>query len=222
MRILLIEDDHHFADELADRLRYHYALDICYAGRDGENQANQNEYDLVILDAQLSDVDGITICQHLRQDDIKTPILMMSSSHDLLDKVRALDCGADDYLIKPFEYEELSARIRVLLRRRSEVVTSQMLNIEDLSLDTATNTVTRNGKKISLRRKELQLLEYLMRNRGRTLTRDMIVEHIWDNASDPLTNTVDVHIKYLRDRVDKNYNKKLIKTVYGLGYKIDA
>ncbi len=222
MRILLIEDDRLTADTIAEKLRQQYAVDAVYTGKDGEVHANENEYDLLIIDYNLPDIDGVTVCRNLRRDDIRTPILILTGRTETHDKVNALDAGADDYLTKPFSFDELQARIRALMRRNTETLVPHTLTIEDLNLDTNTSTVTRAGRKIHLRRKELQLLEYLMRNRGRTLTRDMIVEHIWDSTSDPLTNTVDVHIKYLRDRIDKSFSKKLIKTVYGLGYKIDA
>jgi two-component system copper resistance phosphate regulon response regulator CusR len=220
MRILLVEDDQAMADLVADKIRHQYAVDVAPTGAQGEKLAHENDYDVVIIDYNLPDMDGVALCKNLRTSDIKTPVLMLTGRSEIKDKVSALDAGADDYLTKPFSFEELSARIRALLRRKADTLTQPVLTIEDLTLDLASSSVTRGGNKIELRRKELQLLEYLMRNKGRTLSRNMIVEHIWDSNSDPLTNTVDVHIKYLRDRIDKPYRKKLIKTVYGLGYKI--
>ena len=220
MRILVIEDDKNLTEVIVSKLKTHYAVDVAENGAKGEECAYQNEYDLIVLDYNLPDTDGVTLCQNLRKHDITTPVLILTGRAAIPDKVKALDSGADDYLTKPFSFEELTARIRALLRRKTDLTAQPVLIIDDLTLDLASSTVSRGNLKIQLRRKELQLLEFLMRNRGRTVSRQMIMEHIWDNNSDPLTNTVDVHIKYLRDRIDKPFRKKLIKTVYGLGYKI--
>ena len=150
------------------------------------------------------------------------PILMLTGQSETEKKVLALDAGADDYLVKPFRFEELLARIRALLRRNTVTLTSNILSIDNLTLDPAKKTVKRNEDNITLRRKEFSLLEYLMRNNGRVITREMILDHIWESTNDSVTNVVDVHIKYLRDKVDKPYKKKLIKTVHGVGYKIET
>ncbi len=220
MRILIIEDDLEMAHSIRDVLKKQYAVDLASTGTEGEYQAFINEYDLIILDLNLPDIKGIQVCQLLRDNDIKAPVLMLTGQNQVDDKVQALDAGADDYLTKPFEPAELQARIRALLRRNSRH-RSTTLSLGDLTIDTATHAVTRGEQVIHLRRKEFQLLEYLLSNTGRTITRSMIMQHIWDSSRDPVTNTVDVHIKYLRDRIDKGFPQKLIKTVYGLGYKIE-
>lgn len=222
MRILIIEDHEDIAASIKDELRHTYAVDICLTGKEGSYQARTNEYDLIILDLSLPDASGIDICREIRNDNNNTPILILTGIDETESKVVALDAGADDYLIKPFSNDELSARIRALMRRRNESMTSNILRVEDLRLDTAQRTVVRNSHEIVLRRKEFDLLEYLMRNAGRVLTRSMILEHVWDNNVDFFTNAIDVHIKYLRDQVDRPFKKKLIKTVHGLGYKLEA
>ena len=221
MHILFIEDDKLTAATIAEKLRRHYSVDVVIAGLEGESKAHQIEYDLLIIDYNLPDIDGLTVCKRIRENGLKIPILMLTGRAETKDKVAALDAGADDYLTKPFSFEELLARIRALIRRHVDAPIAQRITVNDLTLDMSNYTVSRGGVEIPLRRKQLQLLEYLLLNRGRTVTRDMIVEHIWDSSGDPFTNTVDVHIKYLRDQIDKNFPKKLIKTVYGIGYRIE-
>jgi len=222
MKILIVEDDKQTAEIIRDLMKDYYAVDVAHTGEDGEYQASVNEYDLLMLDIVLPDIDGVEICKKIRENGIKTPILMLTGKMETKDKVTALDCGADDYLTKPFKFAELLARTRALVRRSPNTITSNLLCVDDLTLDVASNTVKRSGKMIPLRRKEFGLLEYLMRNIGLVLTRSMILEHVWDSSTDPITNTIDVHIKYLRNMVDKQFDKKLIKTVHGLGYKIEA
>ncbi len=222
MKILIIEDDRQTAETIRDVLKDYYAVDVSYSGKDGEYQASVNEYDAIILDVVLPDMDGVEVCKKIRENEIKTPILMLTGKTETKDKVTALDSGADDYLTKPFKFAELLARIRALMRRAPSTLDSNTLSVGNLSLDIGTNKVKRNDKTIPLRRKEFGLLEYLMRNRGRVLTRSMILEHVWDSDTDPITNTVDVHINYLRDKIDRPFPTQLIKTVHGLGYKIEA
>lgn len=220
MRVLIVEDQKDIAQAIKEELRSTYAVDICRTGKDGSYQARVNEYDLILLDLSLPDMTGIEVCKEIRADGITVPILILTGQHETESKVAALDGGADDYLTKPFSYSELSARIRALLRRRNEETKSNTLTLDDLVIDIAERRVFRGGKEITLRRKEFDLLEYMMRNIGRVLTRSMILEHVWDNNVDFFTNAIDVHIKYLRDHVDRPFAKQLIKTVHGLGYKI--
>lgn len=222
MKILIIEDDKQTAETIRCVMKDYYAVDVAYTGEDGEYQASVNDYDVILIDQILPDTDGTTICRKIRKADIKTPILMLTGQAEIKDKVSALDAGADDYLTKPFKFAELLARIRALMRRIPNTLDSNTLSVGSLKLDIGTNVVRRNDRAISLRRKEFGLLEYLMRNRGRVLTRSMILEHVWDSDADPITNTVDVHINYLRDKIDKPFPTHLIKTVHGLGYKIEA
>jgi DNA-binding response OmpR family regulator len=220
MRLLLIEDDPLISETLLDTLRYAYVIDVAATGTQGEELASINSYDIILLDFTLPDTNGPTICHSLRRQKIHTPILMLTARTQIQDKVSALDAGADDYLTKPFDITELKARIRALVRRQPAVLHGTVLSVEDLHLDLAKYTVWRGDKQIYLRRKEFHLLEYLARNKGRTLTRTMILEHNWDISTDVNENTIDVHMKHLRDLIDKNFPRKLIKTLYGVGYKI--
>lgn len=220
MKILIIEDDKDIAVSLQEGLSDSYAVDVTHTGNDGEFLAGVNDYDLIILDVMLPDSIGFDVCQRLREDDITVPILMLTGQADIDDKVKGLDAGADDYLTKPFSFAELSARVRALIRR-SPNYTDDQLQVRDLSIDVAKQEVQRQGKLIELRRKEFNLLEYLMRNSGNVVTREMILQHVWDSTADPMTNTVDVHMKWLRDKIDRPFDKALIKTVHGLGYKIE-
>ncbi|MBP9815774.1 response regulator transcription factor, partial [Candidatus Woesebacteria bacterium] len=196
-------------------------MDVAYKGSDGEYLAHINEYDLIILDYVLPDTNGLELCLKLRRANIRVPILFVTVRYGIRDKVAALDAGADDYIVKPFSVKELHARIRALMRRSSNVYNDDVLKAGDLLLDVLNRKVVRNDMNIYLRRKEFNLLEYMLRNQNRVLTRGMILEHVWEDGIEELSNTVDVHIKYLRDKVDKPFNEKLIKTVHGLGYKLE-
>lgn len=222
MKILLIEDNKETAATIRNGLKEHYAIDVAYTGEDGEYQAQVNDYDLIILDLMLPDIDGVTVCKRIREGGIKTPILILTGKSQVEDKVEALDSGADDYLIKPFSFSELLARVRALLRRSPDALVTNKLFIGSLTLDVAAKTVKCKGKEIPLRRKCFRLLEYLMRNKGIVVTRSMILEHVWESSVNPMTNTVDVHIKSLRNKISKYCKAPLIKTVHGLGYKIEA
>jgi DNA-binding response OmpR family regulator len=222
MRILLIEDDKDTARTIRDELTRDYVVELSGKGQEGENLVLANEYDAVIIDINLPDKNGIDVCQSLRAKGIQVPVLMLTGEADVRRKVDALDSGADDYLTKPFSFDELKARIRSLMRRKTDNQKTNVLAVDDLTLDLEKRLAVRCGQIIHIGRKEIALLEYLMRNAGRVVTRDMILNHIWKSSADPLYNTVDVHIKYLRDRVDRKFDKKLIKTVYGLGYKIEV
>ena len=172
------------------------------------------------MDIGLPDKNGIELCKHIRSKCINTPIIMLTGVDDTKHKVEALNSGADDYVTKPFHMEELSARVTAVLRRPQNMV-KKILSVDDLVLDLSNHRVTRDGKVIDLRRKEYDLLEYFMRNQSRVLTRDMICRSVWDDPANTFSNTVDVHIKSLRDKVDSPFSKKLIHTVSGIGYKID-
>jgi two-component system copper resistance phosphate regulon response regulator CusR len=221
MRILIVEDEREISKFLKAGLEAeHYAVDWAEDGDKGSVLAHTNEYDLAIFDFRLPKKDGLTLCKELRKHGKKFPILMLSVETSTTSKIDALNSGADDYLTKPFSFEELLARMRALLRRQKDVLNEPTITIEDLTMDTVAHTVTRAGKPIKLSRKEFALLEYLMRNSGNVLTRNMILEHVWDMNTDPFTNTVDVHIKLLREKIDKNHKRKLIHTIHGLGYKL--
>ncbi len=222
MRILIVEDDHKIANAVKKGLEQEsFAVDASYDGKDGLGNALTNPYDLIILDRMLPEIDGIKICEAIRKKQIHIPVIMLTAKDKVSDRVEGLNAGADDYLIKPFAFEELLARVRALLRRPKNVVENEMI-IDDLRLNNVTYEVSRGGKKISLSSKEFALLEYMMRNAGRILTKDNIISHVWDYDADILPNTVEVYIGYLRNKLDKPFiNKKsLIQTVRGFGYKI--
>lgn len=222
MRILVIEDDKNMALSLKEGLKSFFIVETAPAGERGEYQLQVNKFDLVIIDWALPDTDGPTLCEKIRKSGQTIPILMLTGHSEVEKKVKALDAGADDYLTKPFRFEELLARVRALLRRQSSKLTPSTIAIDDLIFDLNKRVVKRKNETIALRKKELYLLEYLMLNNGRVITREMILDHIWDSNNESLTNIVDVHIKYLRDKIDRPYKKKLIKTVHGMGYKIEA
>lgn len=218
MRILLIEDESKVASYIKRGLEEeNYTVDIAPEGERGAFLAEVNKYDLIILDLMLPYKDGLTICKELRDKKITVPILMLSAKDAIKDKVKGLDVGADDYLSKPFAFDELLARIRSLLRReRADVATT--LKIADLELNLLTHEVKRAEKNIILTAKEFALLEYLMLNVNHVVTRTMISEHVWNEDFDSFTNVIDVYINYLRDKVDKDFKNKLIHTIRGKGY----
>lgn len=223
MKILLIEDEREIANFIINGLRVeHFTVDWAETGAKGLMWAKVNGYDLAILDISLGNGEnGIDICEAIRKRGKTFPIIMLSVTNDAHTKIRALNIGADDYLTKPFFVAELLARIRALLRREKKL-TGPKLTIGDLTMDTLAHTVTRAGREIRLNRKEFMLLEYFMRNAGTTLTRGMILEHVWDMNADPFTNTVDVHVRFLRAKIDDGHERKLIKTVHGYGYKLEG
>lgn len=223
MRVLLIEDEHKIARALKKALEQEsYAVDVAYDGDEGYAMATTEPYDVAIIDRMLpGEYNGLAIVKAMREAKIHTPVLLLTALGSVKDRTEGLDSGADDYLIKPFALEELLARVRALLRRPKEVQ-STVLTAGDLSLDTVTYEVKRAGKIIQLTGKEFALLEYLLRNQGRPLPKELIISHVWDYDADILPNTVEVYIKYLRAKVDQPFNKQLIRTVRGFGYKLQA
>lgn len=222
MRILLVEDEANIANFITTGLKAeNFAIDWTDKAEKGILWAKVNPYDLGILDINLgTGGNGLDVCRAAREKGKNFPIIMLSVTNDTTTKIEALNIGADDYLTKPFSIAELIARIRALLRREKKI-TGPKLTLGDLEMDTLAHRVTRAGKTIDLNKKEFALLEYLMRNQGTTLTRSMILEHVWDINADPFTNTVDVHIRFLRAKIDDGNKKKLLKTVHGYGYKIE-
>jgi heavy metal response regulator len=217
MRILVIEDEKKIASFIKRGLKEEgHMVDVAYDGEEGYRLSGENDYDLILLDIMLPKRDGISLCRQLRDDGVTTPVLMLTAKDSVQDKVTGLDSGADDYLTKPFAFEELLARSRALMRKRSPITTK--LQIGDLVLDLISHRVTRAGKEIVLTMKEYALLEYLMRNAGSVVTRTMITEHVWDIDFDTSTNVIDVYINYLRNKIDSGQEKKLIHTVRGRGY----
>lgn len=223
MRILIIEDEKRLADSIKKGLEQEsHAVDVSYEGEDGFGMAVIQEYDLIILDLMLPGMDGMEICRKLRdEENINTSILMLTARSQVKDRVKGLNTGADDYLVKPFAFEELLARIKALSRRPRDGL-GKVLSAGDLSLDTISHEVRRDGKAIRLSRTEYALLEYLLRNKGRVLTKEQIMAKVWNYDADILPNTVEVYIRYLRNKIEKPFRRKkpVIETVRGFGYRI--
>jgi heavy metal response regulator len=220
LRILLVEDERKAATFIERGLKEeYYTVDVVSDGEEGVYMAEVNSYDLIILDLILPKKSGMEVCTELRKKKIDTPILMLTARDRTEDKVLGLDAGADDYLTKPFAFEELLARVRALIRRKNSG-NSSILKIEDLELNQITHCVRRAGREIPLTMKEYGLLEYLMLNAGHTVTRTMIFEHVWNESFDTFTNVTDVYINYLRNKIDKGFEKKLIHTLRGVGYSL--
>jgi two-component system copper resistance phosphate regulon response regulator CusR len=221
MRILVVEDEKRIADFLCRGLEgAGYAVDAAPTGTDAIENIHSTDYDLVVLDLMLPDMDGLQVLERVRSRKAGPPVLILSARGDLDDRVKGLELGADDYLVKPFAFVELLARVRALLRRGQP--TPEKLQVADLTLDCIRRKVVRGADGIDLAPKEFGILEYMMRNRGRPLSRTMIVEHVWDMDYDGLTNIVDVYIRHLRSKIDDRFPQKLIQTVRGIGYMIDV
>ena len=222
MRVLVVEDEHRIANSIKKGLEQEtYAVDVAYDGQTGYDLAVSEGYDLIILDRMLPKLDGLEVCKKLRQENIHNYILILTAKGETEDRVSGLDCGADDYLVKPFAFEELLARIRALKRRPKHEL-GNVLQGGDLSLNTKNYEVKRENTSIKLSQKEYALLEYMMRYSGQILTKDQIINHVWDYNSDVLPNTVEVFVGYLRNKIDKPFSDKpnLIQTLRGFGYKI--
>jgi len=221
VRILLIEDDVTIARLLKEGLEDEsYAVDMVHDGNEGYRTASADEYDVIILDIMLPEMNGYEVCRALRKDGNKTPILMLTARDAERDIVEGLDTGADDYLAKPFSFDALLARIRALLRRPNEKL-EEVLQVSDLKLDPSSKKVTRASQEINLTAKEYGVLEYLMRNKGKVLSKEQIISHVWDFDADVLPNNVELFIMFLRRKIDKPFKSKLIHTVSGFGYKLE-
>ena len=224
MRILVVEDEHKIAAAIKKGLEQeHFAVDVAYTGTDGFDLASTEEYDMILLDLLLPGMDGIAVCRELRKKDIHIPILMLTAKGQIQDKVTGLDSGADDYLTKPFSFEELLARVRALSRRPKQSL-GTALQVGDLTLNPLEYRVVRGETPVPLSGKEFALLEYLMRHPGRIVSKEQIIAHVWDYDADVLPNTVEVYIKNLRSKIDSPFKKSppLIRTVRGFGYSIGS
>ncbi len=220
MRILLAEDEADLNKIITRKLTSDgYSVDSCYNGSEAIDFLETADYDVVILDIMMPEVDGFGVLHHMRNTGNSVPVLFLTAKDSIADRVKGLDSGADDYLTKPFSFEELAARIRVMTRKRFDIA-ANMLEVGDLTLDTVSHTVKRGEKEITLSTKEYNLLEYLMLNRGIVLSREKIEDHIWNFEYEGGTNVVDVYISYLRKKIDGNCQDKLIHTVRGRGYMI--
>jgi two-component system, OmpR family, response regulator len=222
MKILLIEDDEATAAHIAKSLRQHgHVVDQAANGRDGLFLAAGQPYDVMIIDRMLPGLDGLGIVKTIRAAGVQTPVLFLTTLGGIDDRVEGLDAGGDDYLLKPFAFAELLARINALSRRPRAAEVETTLRVADLELDLLKRSVTRAGKKIELQPQELKLLDYLMRHAGRTVTRTMLLENVWEFHFDPLTTVVETHISRLRSKIDQGFAKPLIHTVRGSGYRLD-
>ncbi len=222
MRILVVEDHAAMADVLRRGLSEEgYAVDVADSGEEGTWLAAENEYDVIVLDLVLPDIDGFTVCRVIRAHQRWSPILMLTARDAVEDRVRGLDAGADDYMMKPFAFSELLARVRALVRRGAPERPSAIA-VDDLLLDPSSRTVTRSGRDIELTAKEFALLEYLMRHAGEALSRARLIEHVWDFAFDGDSNVVEVYVRYLREKIDRPFGRASIETVRGYGYRFKS
>ncbi|TSA12797.1 MAG: DNA-binding response regulator [Deltaproteobacteria bacterium] len=220
MRILIVEDEKSLADIVKKGLEEEgYAVDVAYNGEDGLFMAENEASDLILLDIMLPVIDGMTILKRIRKAGVRTPVLMLTAKDTVMDKVSGLDSGADDYLTKPFSFDELLARIRALIRRGSEVKSS-IIEIGDLVIDTASHEVKRGGRLISLSAREYALLEYMAINSDKVLTRTSLTEHIYDQDFDLDSNVIDVFINRVRNKIDRDFSRRLIHTIRGAGYML--
>ena len=224
MKILLIEDDNEAAKYLQKGLREQgHVVDHADQGKDGLFLATSEKYDAMIIDRMIPEVDGLTVVQTLRASGNETPIILLTALDKVEEKVKGLKAGADDYLAKPYSFTELLARLDTITRRKSgDKATQTKLTCGDLEMDLLTRSVKRAGKDIDLQAREFALLEYLLRNSGQVVTRTMLLEHVWDYNFDPQTNVIDVHISRLRQKIDKGFEKSMIQTLRGAGYKLIA
>jgi two-component system OmpR family response regulator len=224
MKVLLIEDDSSVAEFTARGLKEAgHTVDHADNGKDGLFMATTESYDILIVDRMLPGVDGLSIIRTLRASDDATPVIILSALGQVDDRVKGLQAGGDDYLVKPFAFSELGARIDALARRsRGSATAETTLTVGSLEMDLLSREVRRDGRLIDLQPRDFQLLEYLMRHSGQVVTRTMLLENVWDYHFDPQTNVIDVHISRLRSKIDKDHDQKLIQTVRGAGYKIDA
>jgi len=223
MRLLLVEDDLKIASFIVKGMRAEgYAVDHAPDGQEGLHMAVTEPYDVAIIDVMLPKLDGLSLIERMRKEKVNTPVIILSAKGSVDDRVKGLQMGGDDYLTKPFAFSELLARVQALIRRGSGLSEPTRLTVGDLTMNLLTREVARGGRKIELQRLEFSLLEYLMRNAGRVVSKTMIMEHVWDYNFDPQTNVVESRICRLRDKIDREFDKKLIQTVRGVGYALKS
>lgn len=221
MRVLIVEDEKRMASFIQRGLKEEgYAVDVANDGENGWDYASSNEYDVIVLDWMLPKMDGLTLCGKIRESGSRVPVLMLTVKDTVEDKIRGLDQGADDYLTKPFSFEELLARLRALTRRPRQIHEQTTLRAGNLTLDLVSHKVTIGNDQIALSQKEFSLLEFLMRRKGQVVSRSQIAEHVWDIHFDPMSNTIDVFINFLRKKIDGTRKKSRIETVRGSGYRL--
>jgi two-component system, OmpR family, response regulator len=222
MRLLVVEDDVKLARALERGLqREGYAVDLAETGDDALSQASENDYDAVVLDVMLPGRDGFSVCRSMRSNERWAPVLMLTARDQVGDRIRGLDAGADDYLVKPFDFGELLARLRALIRR-GPTERAPVLEVGDLHIDPAARLVTRAGREIELTVREFALLQFLAQRAGEVVSREQLLEHVWDTSEEGSTNVVDVYIGYLRNKVERPFRGKIIRTVRGIGFMLEA
>ncbi len=221
MKVLIVEDNKLLADLVKELFEKRYTVDIVHKGKEAITQARSHRYEVIILDLNLPDVHGLTVCKMLRADKVKSSILVLTGVDDVRSRVELLNSGADDYLSKPFSSSELTARVGALIRRQSQDYVQNIIRLGDLEIDVNSREVTRAGVPVHLRRKEFDILQYLVANRGRIVSREMIISYAWESTKESWNGTVDVHIKRLRDKVDRPFTSPIIKTAYGIGYMVE-
>ena len=221
MRVLLVEDEKKMASFIERGLKEEgYAVDVAYDGQQGWEYVSTNDYDMILLDVMLPSINGLELCSKIRQQGVVVPILMLTARDSLEDKITGLDRGADDYLTKPFQFDELLARIRALLRRPQQLMEQTQLKSQDLTLDLLSRRAYIKDQHIPLSQKEFALLEFLIRKKGEVVSRTQIAEHVWDLHFDPMSNTIDVYINFLRKKIDAGRKKSRIETIRGAGYRL--
>ena len=221
MKLLLVEDNERLAERISYHLRKSYIVDVVETGEEALEKVTLIQYGVILLDLGLPGMSGFEVCKKMRQLNINNPILVLTGNSELSDRIALLNAGADDYVTKPFNTEELRARIAAVGRRQTRSHIRSIIQYRELKIDVEQHKVSRLGVDVKLRRKEFDILEYLITNKGRIMTRDMIMNHVWSSHTNSWTSTVDVHIKHLRDKIDRPFEVAYIKTAYGLGYKID-
>lgn len=223
MRMLVVEDDKKIASFVVKGLKQSgFAVDHCDEGESALLLARSTPYDAAVIDIMLPKLDGLALVQQLRKDGIRTPVIILSAKASVDDRIKGLQAGGDDYVTKPFAFSELLARVQALIRRATQTSEPTRLVVGDLIMDLLTREVTRSGQRLELQTREFALLEYLMRHAGRAVTKTMILEHVWDYSFDPQTNVVDVLVHRLRTKIDKDFSKKMISTLRGVGYVLKA
>ncbi len=222
MKILVIEDNQRLAERIGYHFKKEYTVDIYTNGIEAIENYKEHTYSVIILDLGLPDMTGGEVCKHIRSRDDETPLIILTGNNAVSKRVELLNAGADDFLSKPFDVSELKARVNALRRRGTQLKIKPRIIYKDIEIDTEQHTVKRSNQEITLRRKEFEILQCLIQNKGRVMTREMIMHHVWSAGSSSWLNTVDVHIKHLRDKIDKPFESQYIKTSYGLGYKIEA
>ena len=223
MKILLVEDDKQTSDYIAKGLREHgHVVDQADNGRDGLYLATGEKYDVMVVDRMLPSMDGLSLVKAARTSNVRTPVLFLTTMGGIDDRVAGFDAGGDDYLVKPYAFAELIARVEALARRRETGSVQTLLRVGELEMDLIGRTVHRQGKEIDLQPREFQLLEFMMRHAGQSVTRTMLLEKVWEYHFDPQTNVIDVHISRLRSKIDKGFDRPMLQTVRGAGYRLDA